>query len=145
MITEDRPAKSIEYSRAALTLKGDSSYFSLSRRLSSLSRGHIDLDPTGLYRILTGTVGYSRKMYGGDRLFGLTLGLMVNALEQCSDILKIVEAGQVFLAAHLGQISAELLLREVKDLARWVTDAKSMSFSLRAMLRKVFLDYPTWA
>ena len=123
-------------SNALQRLRGDTSYVRLSHRLSRETDGRLDLDPTGLQRLVTGQFTTLRAVDSPTEAFIFGLGMMLNGLAEEQDAQRVLRDGKLILVQLLGMPWAELAFAEIELRARQISHVASLREFLKECMTR---------
>src|ERR1051325_4976456 len=123
-------------SAALQRLRGDTSYVRLSHRLSRETDGRLDLDPTGLQRLLTGQFTSVRAVDSPTEAVLFGLGMMINGLAEEQQTAQVLRDGKLVLVQLLGMPWAELAFEEIERRSKQIAHVASLREFLRECMAR---------
>jgi hypothetical protein len=123
-------------SEALQRLRGDTSYVRLSHRISRETEGRLDLDPTGLQRLITGQFTSVRAVDSPTEAVLFGLGMMINGLQHDQQTDRVLQDGRLVLVQLLGMPWAELAFDEIERRAQQITHVATLREFLRECMTR---------
>lgn len=117
-------------------LRGTTSYVRLSQRINRETDGHLNLDPAGLQRLVTGQCNSLRVVDSPTEAVLLGLGMMINGLEENEPPDEVLRYGRLVLLQLLDLPWAELAFGEIERRARQITHVATLREFLRECMAR---------